>query len=618
MVRKMKDRKLEKIIRDVRKYELNGEAIEEQTRHINEYINIIAKYARNLVKENPKLNENNIQRYILKQFHNASAEYSKIAYMRSAYYSYEAEKQLVGDKEKIKEIYEEIKHRKNLDEEHKFTDDMQRNLTFVVEEALCALRNFEKENEDALKRMAEFMEEYEKASEKDKIKIRNKYNKSKKDIEIVKIMLIKDYPTKIQSYIKDIVIDSSEDFIKEKQYQVLNLLYEEFSKYGFLEKYLLKYNRSMQPIFGGELNYEMSTGKYKPDEVGLKEVFSKEFIENMDVEKVMQLSTFWQNRYAKEVDSLNSGFFAISTLNLWGDILKSDKKISIDSETIKGISIKIKCMQKIVSKLLTNLSEKHHETKEEKEKGYMGIDPSKEIRLMEEQEGKNYKECFDQITKDSDNNLTEDIEYYKTLYNFMENTYKARNSMFMTQIEMLLSNKYSKNWGIVRDEYLGYGEYRNTDNNDYALIYVDCENFNMPLRLHVKKEKLIDFLKISNNDPLIPEYIGNKDFIVSGTLIKNNIFMPMLKKHKKFISKEYKGQADTGKDRLLGHLRYLKDKGNGRFPKHLMEPVKTKDGMKYQMPKTKYFNLETGEEYYLENREYVPINSDGGRKVHGR
>lgn len=614
----MKDRELEKIIRDAQKYGLKGEAVEEQTRHINEYINIIAKYARNLVKENPKLNENNIQRYILKQFHNVSAEYSKIAYMRSAYYSYEAEKQLSEDREKIKEIYESIKQRTNLKENHKFTDDMQRNLTFVVEEVLCMLRKFEEENGNALKRTAEFMEEYEKASEKDKIKIRKKYNKSKQDIEIVKIILIKDYPTKIQSYIKNIVISSSEDFLKESQCKVLNLLYEEFSKYGFLEKYLLKYNRSMQPIFLGELNYEMSTGNYKPDEVGLKEVFSKEFIENMDVEKVMQMSTFWQNRYAKEVDALNSGFFAISTLNLWGDILKSDEKISIDSKTIKGISIKIKCMQKIVSKLLTNIQEKHHETKEEKEQGYMGIDPSKEIRLMEEQEGKNYKERFEQITKTSDNNLAEDIESYKTLYNFMENTYKARNSMFMTQIGILLSNKYSKNWGIVRNEYLGYGEYRNTDNDDYALIYVDCESFNMPLRLHVKKEKLIDVLKISNNEPIIPEYIGNKDFIVRGTLIKNNIFMPMLKKHKKFISKEYNGQSDTGKDRLLGHLRYLKDKGNGRFPKHLMEAIQTKDGMKYQMPKTKYFNLETGEEYYLENREYVPIDSDGGKNVHGR
>ena len=81
----------------------------------------------------------------------------------------------------------------------------------------------------------------------------------------------------------------------------------------------------------------------------------------------------------------------------------------------------------------------------------------------------------------------------------------------------------------------------------------------------------------------------------------------MLKRHKKAISNRYNKEKNSSKYRLISHLRYLKDKSNGRFPIHLMEQEETSKGVIYKRPKKRYFNLETCEELYFEDGKYVQV-----------
>lgn len=611
----MNDRELERIIKNSEKFILKDE---DKVRYLNEYMNSIAEYARKILKQNPTMKKEKIPNYIIKEFHSSSVEYCKCAFIRSICYQYEALKELSSNKNKIKEIYAKIAQKDKLRDKFIYGDDLEKNLDNCLEEVVGLIEREEKSNNiDGFSELKDLSNAYEKANDDKKMEIRSKYQKTKKDMELIKMLLEKDYPTKIQYYIKRFILPDYENKIRKSQIQVLELMHEQFNKFELLPKYLSSYNFCMQDISLRELKYELSTGSTKEDEAGIEEIFSEEYLRNIDVEKIMKLSLFWQNRFAKETDALNEAFFAINTLKLWDDILEG-KEISINKNIIQGVYSKINCMKKVSSRLLLKAMQKHQTNEKDKAEGYRRINVTKEINEIVKQEEENYKKIYDKKLPKSSNCLEEDIEVYRIIYNLTENIYKARNSMLMTQLELLNANPHAKNWGIVRNEYLGYGEFKNTENDKFVLINIDCEGFNMPLRLHVRKAKLIETLGIGGKKPIIPEYIGDKDFIINGTLIKNHVFMPMNKQHKKFISSEYGKNEGTGRDRLLGHLRYLKDKGRDKFPKHLMNAVQTKKGTKYQMPKTKYFNLETGEEYYLEEGEYVPIANDGGKNVHGR
>ena len=61
------------------------------------------------------------------------------------------------------------------------------------------------------------------------------------------------------------------------------------------------------------------------------------------------------------------------------------------------------------------------------------------------------------------------------------------------------------------------------------------------------------------------------------------------------------------RQKLISHLRFLKDIASEKFPNHLKKEVKDKSGKKHLRRIKKYMNLENGEEFILENHELVPV-----------
>lgn len=266
---------------------------------------------------------------------------------------------------------------------------------------------------------------------------------------------------------------------------------------------------------------------------------------------------------------------------------------------------------------MNNLKEKNKKRSEEDlERGYKVVSGGNEINKIIEQEGENYKRIFDKQMPGYKNDLYEDIEIYKTLLNHVENIYLIRNSILGCKIRSLFDSKKCKNWGIIIDEFKNIQKTKN-DDSKYVLVGIDQEGLNMPIRLHIKRELLKEFIKSYNGEEKIPVYEGSNDFIINNMLIPTNILMPIQNKQKKWINNKYK-DASTAKAynlKIIEHIRFLKD--SSKYPDHLKKEIHTNRGIKLVRPPRKYIDLNTGEVFNKENGEYIKLDSEG-KDIDGR
>ena len=118
------------------------------------------------------------------------------------------------------------------------------------------------------------------------------------------------------------------------------------------------------------------------------------------------------------------------------------------------------------------------------------------------------------------------------------------------------------------------------------LIAFDIEGCNMPLRLHLKKEDLIEAFKASKKEPIMQIYDGNEDFCYNGKILPTNLFLPFNKKQVRYLNQVGKQipPDDEKQKNLVEHLKFLSN--DKKFPSHLKKDNENRK---------KYVNLETGE-----------------------
>ena len=172
---------------------------------------------------------------------------------------------------------------------------------------------------------------------------------------------------------------------------------KKFTKYDLLKKY--KRNNDTNMINSGlrGYTYELSRNEHEKDTFGIEEIFSKEVLDKLDLDNVITLSTFWQNRYSKEIENIGEAFFTIDTLGLWDDIINGKTNVEISDNDIEGVYNKIQCLKNISASFLDNIKGKHKEiTQEELELEYKRVSGEDEINNIVRQEEKNYRNIFDE------------------------------------------------------------------------------------------------------------------------------------------------------------------------------------------------------------------------------
>lgn len=405
-----------------------------------------------------------------------------------------------------------------------------------------------------------------------------------------------------------------EDFVKQKQIASLEVIASFFNTFRLTNTYFASYQATSKKFGFADLNYELSSNSFTKDTVGLLESFSPEFLNTLSLNDLCFLNSFWCNRFAKECTDMQKAFTAINDLDLWETLMTKNEYINLPEDALIASCQKSKFIAKLLSETF-NMCQRNVFNEEQKQGHSINSITHDYTRFYQELGNAisdEYQNHFSQ-SLNGENDFLKDVAFASPFVNLQKFIYQKKSNIVEPLIRDMLETKHLKNWGIIRKEYSKEKNGNSIDVFDtkrpFALVAFDIEGFNMPFRLHLSRETLLDLAKVSTNSSLIPEYQGFEDFIVNNQLIPSNIIMPIQKKHKDVIISN--SRKEGANKNLWEHFYFLM---NGKFPPHLTQEIaKSKKNVVASRIPIVYTDLLTGKRYTKQKENYVEVNDNDGR-----
>jgi hypothetical protein len=167
----------------------------------------------------------------------------------------------------------------------------------------------------------------------------------------------------------------------------------------------------------------------------------------------------------------------------------------------------------------------------------------------------------------------------------------------------LIDNKKIRNWGYIDDNDNNKNNKNSIQtNNKYILIGIDCGGLNRPVRVHVKRDLLLDALINTKQICTIPIYDGKYDFYNNYQFLPTHVVLPLEKRHKDFLRKQSTVENNNYKYPILSHTTFLANQD--KFPKHL----KVKKGNKLVRVK-KHIDLYSGNIFIEDGKNLIFENN---------
>lgn len=505
---------------------------------------------------------------------------------------------LAFDSKKRKELYNKIKDM-SMEQLNEFVvkDNMEENQEAIVSSILYSYR-------DTLSRMSSDSYKLAKAyKQNSKVRQDMKKRLSEKDLKILESQasVIGKEEEKFEEWFQKSRIKYSENIRKryvENLVQLGNIL----EKFNFLKNYQEREKRRLEDI------------GIKSDNTDIKEYFDKDFLLHLPMEALLAMSCFWSNRLTKEMEDINKVLFILKDLNLIEQIILDDEIYStFPFEKISNQDIKIELIKlgvvKEIGQMAVNKLDREIEEQQEAEPREVTkmVDLKQYLEPFIKNYGQEYRKYFDEKMTTTRNILSEDIEEkYLIGLNVVNNLYKCKNSNVLALLEACMARDAIQNWGYMEDE-------KDTIGN-FIILGFDIPNLNMPLRIHIPKNEISQFLKANNMEDIIPVYKGGDDFYKLGEIIKTQALIPMPILEKEQIKKiKIDSKKGVQKARYLEHLKYLSDTKPETFPQRLKTPKVIGKGKKQKVKyvfEKEYIDLDTNIRYKKDkDGSYVEIQS---------
>ena len=554
---------------------------------IKKYINNVSKYAQKILEDNPDMDEEELAETISFNLEEIFKEYLQLADIKGKLFSLEVAKYLNKNNNEFKEIFDKLNQENDLSYANtKYYDEyFERSKYLYTASILDSFRDFKYE-----------IYEEDEISEKEKEIIRNE-------------ITFGDLKKWSESFEEAI-----EEELNEHQVKSIELMGKFFDMFGLLEEYKNNEERKMRYLWLDDIEYPIETGEYSMEKAGIKDTFKKDFLNKLNSDQINLLNVFWKNRFAKEVQSINITLFAINNLNLWKKI-KNNKNITVDDQVLQTICLKKQVIDKIYRKSFKEARKyveklKQDGTMEEhsKKNGYVMIPQEKVIDKLDKEIGKLYKDYFSKISPELENNFREDYVSTMILENEKQEIYIIKDSILGNLVRDLVNNKRIKNWGYISEK----EKLQNVKDKQSIIIGIDIEGFNMPIRLHIDKDIIIEYLNGIGTKSILPIYEGEEDFFFRGKLLKTSLLMPITKKHSDYIKSKIE-TTSIEKRNIFEHILFLKD--SDKYPNHLKEQKIIKGKEKFVRPERRYIDLNSGKIYKKTNKEFIEFddNSDFDR-----
>ena len=415
---------------------------------------------------------------------------------------------------------------------------------------------------------------------------------SRKSIERT-IYLIGPIPEfeKVKYYLKKIIGQEEIDKELKEQYvnaiMIIGQLIEEF---GTLEEYKKHQINELKRI-----NLERLQ-----DTNGIDSLFKKENLQKLNLAQLAALYAFWDNRLVKEIEKIYNSYFIMYELDLDDKttVQNKDAANKLLPQQLENLNVKTALLDSLISNIYYQYRDSHLEGGK--------VDIEETLSEISAKIGAEYQKYFSGIggLNVHENNFDKDIVLRLKTENAIRNLYIQKDNGITGLLNLLYNGDVSENWGIIDEN----------PRSKFVLLVADINGLNMPLRLHIEREKVKDFAIKNQGNSIIPIYSGITDFNINGRIISTHILMPLTQNQKELI-KQASSNVRNGDYRykFIKHLEYLSDWQ--KYPEHLQRKkiTKKKGKPKIKFEKIKeYIDLETGKKYIRnKENEFVTIDSEG-------
>ena len=387
------------------------------------------------------------------------------------------------------------------------------------------------------------------------------------------------------AYLKIDSIDIEKD-LKDDLVESISSIASWLDKFGFLEKYPTIQSISNNKLFKYSNPNSLDIEKYNysidttsSENIGVRSMLSESYLSTKNLETLLTLNTFWVNRFVKELDTYSEGLYVCNQLNLLPKMLdETFNEEDLNIEDIKTVLTKMNILY-IPSYEFWEYASTHKDAVDNiklPEKRYYIINNDNFLNDVDQDIGEEYSNYFNSLEKTLPNNdLKTDLNLFWKLYNPVINGYKTKDSNILASFMLpQITQNFSHNWGIVLD-----GDPKETIPNPEAPVnfWMDIEGLNFPLRQHLKKSTLIEFLEDFGTDKYVPIYKNSEAF----DNIPTNLLLPFTKRQTTFLKNCKKQNFDGFTDKAK------------KFLEHSLTLINSKnfDKSKFNV-ETQYLNLD--------------------------
>lgn len=640
-----------------------------ETYYVSNYLPNLINHLQDIKSSNPDITVKEVQDILFKEIDDYSCTVFENSFAFPEYMEYTCCKYLIAHPKKYKEISEKIKkvdidltrssfedctsldeylsiyvyrYKKSIlecisDGYFKLTPENIRNLDEIIQENL---KNFSKvyfdehfslpQVSDVL--TSETMKKSEKVAALKQFSSLYKSPIDRKDFLFYSSLFLEGSYVWLESDLKLV-----EDMIRKELSKSTVSIIDKLNSLGVLEKYLASYVSQMITSGFSEfaipfcrndkanVNYLDSlkdVSNQKRLEI-LKDVVSldklkAQFSENsfnsskrFSLEQLLAMNTFWANRYIKELMSYSKGMFVIHEHDIISKVLNG-QPIDISLEDIEKSLIKMNTFyepgnnfldkkEKEITESLRN-QEPVSEDKEDDRIIWYSRDPF--LDSMEGKFGEEYTKYFSEVSPELKHSIRTDADWAIRLLNPINSSYSIKDTNICALVASIDSSSMSSfdNAGILVDNFSDDKTFAHLPSN--ICLMIDAE-LTFPVKIHIKKNVLVDFLKSLNGNAMIPIYEGAEDFKerLTGNLMSTQIAAPLTEKHKTILKKSCKNLNKYKNPNFVSHLGL----NNRYIPKHLQTTYFDERGRQKQKFITRYVNLETGDVFEKIDGDYLKV-----------
>lgn len=393
-------------------------------------------------------------------------------------------------------------------------------------------------------------------------------------------------------FTKMISQEKTDKDLKEGYVEAISIIGQSLKDLGLIDKYNEQENRELSRLRLEKLQ----------DEDGINRIFEKESLQKMSLPQLSAMYAFWDNRLEKEIEQIYYSYFIMYELNLDDreTVTKRESASKVSQEKLDALNIKTSLLNMILSRIYFDYRNSHLDG------GKINIENV--LQRISDKIGKDYQRYFSGIGEldTQENNFDKDSMLHLRLENSIRNLYLQKDNGIIGLLDLLYNGEVSENWGIIDDN----------PNSKFVLLSADINGLNMPLRLHISRDLIKEFVMNNQENAIVPLYSGKDDFIINGRYMGTHILMSLTQKQKDAIKQATsKVKEDDCRYKFIKHLEFLAD--GQKFPEHLQQKRVTKKKGKTKVKFEKvmqYIDLDTGKKYIkTKDGQFIPNDGEDGR-----